>query len=86
MVDLYNKKTCAYCGVNGAVRKAMVVFKYSNSARLCYFCIEKLGGVENARDWLEQHALFDGRGGFWFVKDRRNELLLKPFLVNPVYG
>jgi len=64
--ELYNKKHCAYCGVNGTVKKARLVFKYSNSARCCYYCIEKLGGVENMREWLEKHVKFDNQGNFWF--------------------
>ena len=62
----YNKKTCAHCGINGTVKKARLIFKYSNSARCCYYCIEKLGGIENAREWLEKHVQFSHDGSFHF--------------------
>ena len=64
--ETYNKKTCAYCGVNGTVKKARLVFKYSNSARCCYYCIEKLGGIEYMRTWLEKHVQFNSNGTFYF--------------------
>jgi len=81
MNEPYDKKKCACCGVNGTVRKYTLVFKYSNSARCCYYCIEKLGGVENARMWLEQHALFNGKGEFWFERAHFSDILLKPLLI-----
>lgn len=74
MNELYDKKRCACCGINGTVRKYTLVFKYSNSAKCCYYCIEQLGGIENARTWLEQHAIFNTKGGFWFEK-KENPLL-----------
>lgn len=64
--EIYDKKYCAHCGVNGTVKKARLVFKYSNSARCCYYCIEKLGGIENTREWLEKHVQFSPNGKFWF--------------------
>lgn len=63
---IYDKKTCAHCGVNGTVKKFSLVFKYSNSAKCCFYCIEKLGGIENTRAWLEGHARFNRFGQFWF--------------------
>jgi len=62
----YENKTCAHCGVNGIVKKFRIVFKYSNSAKCCFYCIEKLGGIKNMREWLEQHAHFNNLGQYWF--------------------
>jgi hypothetical protein len=33
---------------------------------LTHYCIEKLGGIENTRVWLEKHVEFDPNGTFWF--------------------
>lgn len=62
----YNKKTCACCGVNGIVKKFSLVFKYNNTAKCCFYCIEKLGVIENMRVWLEKHVRFNNLEQFWF--------------------
>ncbi len=63
---IYDKKTCAHCGINGTVRKATIIFKYSYSAKCCYYCIDKLGGIENTRTWLEKNAKFNSNGNLLF--------------------
>jgi hypothetical protein len=65
---VYDKKSCAYCGCEKSIKKLTIIFKYSYSAKMCCFCIEKLGGIENARDWLEENAKFNNRGKFFFLK------------------
>jgi hypothetical protein len=62
----YEMKTCAHCGVNGTVKKFKLIFRYSYAAKCCFYCIEKLGGIENTRKWLEKHAQFNNNGQYWF--------------------
>jgi hypothetical protein len=62
----YDKKTCAHCGVNGIVKKVKLIFKYNKSAKCCYYCIEKLGGIENTKIWLEKHVRFNNNAQYWF--------------------
>jgi len=38
----------------------------SNSAKCCHYYIDKLGGIENMRVWLEKHVEFNHEGDFWF--------------------
>lgn len=63
---IYDKKTCAHCGCNGIVKKATLIFNYSYSAKCCFYCIEKLGGIENAKIWLKKHAQYNQQGKYWF--------------------
>jgi hypothetical protein len=66
--ELYNRKFCACCGINGITKKITLHLKYSYRARLCFYCIEKLEGIENARTWLEKNASYDAKGNIYFPK------------------
>jgi hypothetical protein len=67
---LYDGKSCSYCGCKGIAKKSTLKFKYCYSAKMCYFCIDKLGGIENARDWLEKNAKFDNNYNIYFSKNK----------------
>jgi len=66
MTQIYDKKTCAHCRVNGTVKKFKLIFNYSYTAKCCYYCIEKLGGIESTRKWLEQNSHYNNKGQYWF--------------------
>lgn len=65
-------KTCVRRGINGSIRKYKFVFRRSYTARLCFPCIESLGGSANALVWLEQNAIFDSCGGVPFIPFKKS--------------
>jgi len=66
--QLYEPKYCPKCWTNGLIKKWRIVFKYSYSARCCGKCIDDLGGIGEAAEWLKKYATFDAKGNIYFPK------------------
>ena len=62
----YTGKTCCRCGINGGTKKYSFVFRYSYRAKMCYPCIEALGGSANALEWINLCATFGKSGELYF--------------------
>jgi hypothetical protein len=56
------QKHCCCCGCNGGIKKWIIHFSYNRKAKVCVFCIEKLGGIENVRIWLENNSIYSKNG------------------------
>lgn len=46
------------CGCGKFVSKRWLYFSNNRKARLCLFCLDRLGGVRLAAEWLQKNAIF----------------------------
>jgi hypothetical protein len=72
--EIYNRRVCAICGINGGLKKWFFYFGSNRKAKVCRACANRLtppGVVE----WLESHAIYNKRGALiGFKKDEGGEL------------